>query len=114
MFGKMFSFLDDFERENVGHDENGEVIIDTCLVPDGVMPYETAICHPEYNDGDWIIVEAYDNRDDAELGHKKWTETMMAETPPDTLKDCCNAMLGQLVEALSDERELIFPRVMKG
>ena len=51
-----------------------EVIISTMATGD-VAPYETAIKNPRYNEGHWCIVEFYDDRNEAEKGHKRWVET---------------------------------------
>lgn len=49
--------------------------------------YETAIAHPDYNDGALIIVECYDSEDEARMGHAKWPATMTTKELPDVLTD---------------------------
>jgi hypothetical protein len=55
--------------------------IDTCRVYDSKLPYETGIRHREYNDGHWVIVEAYNTKEDAEKGHQKWVKLLYKKLP---------------------------------
>ena len=101
----MFEFLFDagnYERRRVGRwdNESGDMMVSTASVSDGDHPYETAFQHPEYNQGKMVIVEAYDSRGDAESGHARWVKVMTEGPLPDELKDCCNAAVGQLLEAV--------------
>lgn len=64
---------EDFRKEVIGTDEVGEYTIDTCNTPD--CGYETGICK---NNGYWIIVQRYDTREQAELGHKIWMSVCAA------------------------------------
>lgn len=71
---EMYEFLeallsiDEFDLgDPVGSDRVGEYTIDTCDTID--QGYETAI---QKNEGNWIIVQRYDNREKAETGHKVW------------------------------------------
>lgn len=52
--------------EVVGRTEVGEYTVDTCHTRD--CGYETGIC----KDCEWIIVEYYDNKEDAFIGHERW------------------------------------------
>lgn len=46
-------------------------------------PYETAILSGRYSsDGDWIIVEEYENREQALVGHDKWVMKMTKSKLP--------------------------------
>jgi hypothetical protein len=96
----IFSFLGDFDNYDeraVARDEISDgLMIDTCSVSDGSQPYETAVMHPEYNDGKWVIVEAYDTKKAAKEGHKRWKATMTAEKLPEALIDCQNAHIAKL------------------
>jgi hypothetical protein len=56
-------------RGNVtGRAEIGEYIVDTCDTMD--CGYETGIC----KNNNWIIVEYYEDENEASVGHKKWCE----------------------------------------
>jgi hypothetical protein len=107
----MFHFLLDFEdyeqRKISRYDKNG-VLVDTARVSDGKQPYETGVEHPQYNNGNMIIVEGYDTIDAAKKGHDKWVKTITGEKLPDVLKDCCNAGIAQFGNCIG--METIFRR----
>ena len=81
-------------------------VVDTVSVTDGSHPYETAVSHPEYNDDRWIVVEAYDTREEAQEGHNKWVDIMSSDDLPDKLVDCCNAEISKFL----DPKKMIFYR----
>ena len=88
MYG-MFNFMsmaDNYEERKVDNTKFEKTEIDTCSVTDSNQDYETGIKDPRYNDGDWIIVEMYDTKEEAQTGHNKWVETMR-NNPPSELKD---------------------------
>lgn len=109
----MFDFLSMMgthdERKIDTYDENG-IFVDTCLVTDGSQPYETAIAHKNYNNGDMVIVESYDTKDEAQLGHEKWVSIMTSDRLPEYLIDCANADIAQLVELVGGELSMRFPK----
>jgi len=95
----MFSFwgmAGDYENRKIERFEEEGLVIDTCLVTDGEHLYETGVCHSSYNSGDWVIVEAYDTKEDAKEGHKKWIEIMTSDNLPEYLDDCMNAQVSHL------------------
>lgn len=100
----MFNFLNmrPYEQRNVDYYHKGKLDIDTSEVPDGSSPFETGIRHPDYNYGEWIIVEAYNNRENAQSGHNRWVESMAIL--PDELTDCANSFLVQCLEKQTFER----------
>jgi hypothetical protein len=105
----MFGFLNDMDNykdRKVDNYKEGGLEIDTARVSDGNQPYETGICHSEYNDGGWIIVEGYDNSDSAQEGHAKWVGIMTAQKLPEELRDCQNAEISTFL----DGDDLIFKR----
>lgn len=111
----MFDFFlmaDNYEDRVVANFTDGVLTVDTTYVNDGAHPYETGIEHPQYNEGDWVIVEAYDTKEDAQAGHDKWVVTMTADDLPPLLTDCANAEIGQLYGAMGGALE--FPRDMRG
>ncbi|KKM78779.1 hypothetical protein LCGC14_1356570 [marine sediment metagenome] len=85
----LLSTLDAFtiEERRLERFEAGDIIVDTCAASDSDRPYETAIQHPDYKGGLWIVVELYDTKAEARLGHYKWMALMMAGKPPDELRD---------------------------
>jgi hypothetical protein len=108
----LFDFLkdiDNYKDRAVARYEGKDFTIDTARVSDGVRPIETAVRHPEYNDGLWIIVDAYDNVDDAQTGHDRWIAIMTSNELPNQLIDCQNAEIGILLGEL-DAKKLVFNR----
>lgn len=109
----MFNFssmADNYEDRKVDRYEADKMIIDTASVTDGNQPYETGICHPEYNNGDWVIVEAYDTKEEAQEGHNKWVARMTSGNLPSSLKDCQNSGVSQLLDLVDGKLE--FPHVI--
>lgn len=97
----MFNFLNmmgDYEFRKVDNYSQGDVEVDTCRVTDSDAPYETAVAHPKYNSGKWVIVETYFSEDAAQEGHNRWVATMTAETLPDKLTDVSSAGVAGLVD----------------
>lgn len=76
--------------------EKEEVIFSTCSVSDGSKPFETAMRNLEYHDG-FVVLEAYNTKEEAEKGHTKWIELYVTNSLPDTVEDCCNGEIGQLI-----------------
>src|SRR3990167_9952930 len=95
-----FAMAGNHEERVVDNFTDGNMTIDTCRVTDGSRPYDTGIQHPNYGDGSWIIVEAYDTKDEAQIGHDKWVDTMTNSSLPKELKDCNNAGIAQLGAAM--------------
>jgi hypothetical protein len=93
MYEELFKMMFNYEERAVAHYESGVLAVDTCSVSDGEKEFETAVMHPSYL-SNWIIVEAYDTKEDAEKGHEKWVNIMMAEELPDKLVDCGNCPMG--------------------
>lgn len=107
----LFDFLLDglnYESRKVSHSEIGDAVIDTTAVSDGSQSFETGVKHPEFNDGKWIIVEAYDTKEEAQRGHECWVVTI-TENLPDQLTDCQNSEISQFLPKDS----LIYPRTRK-
>lgn len=97
----MFGFLDmmgSHSQRKIANDEVDGGVVDTCAVTDSAKPFETGIAHPAYNDGEWVIVELYDTREEAEEGHRKWVKVM--EGRPETLIDANQSEMGGFVDAL--------------
>lgn len=98
-----FGFLDmaGTQKERaVDRYEVGKLTVDTCAVTDADQPYETAVAHPAYNNGAWVIVEMYDTREAAQQGHKRWVEKMTAKKLPGRLVDTGMSQVNQLCDAL--------------
>ena len=112
----MFEFFDmvnNYEERKVENTEitNGE--IDTCAVSDSEQPYETGISHREYNDGEWIIVEMYETKEQAKEGHKRWVDKMSSDSLPNKLVDVSTSGIAGLLDAVSDDDWNVFHRKPK-
>jgi len=103
----MFNFLiaepyEDRKIDNTVLKDN--TVIDTCSVNDGHLPFETGIQSPKYNKGNWIIVEAYRTKKDAQKGHDKWVKVMSSIPLPEKLVDCSNSY----IQSISGSEEFEF------
>jgi len=109
----MFGFASDmgnYEVRKIARFEEGNLFVDTCSVSDGRQNYETAVEHPEYNDGRMVVVEAYDTPEEAQEGHDRWVAKMTQTDLPDQLEDCMNAHISELMSVFG-EHEMIFQRI---
>lgn len=89
----MFGMLYNYDARKVGNYEKENIRVSTAAVTDGDRPYETAIRHPEYNEGDFVVVEAYKSKREAKKGHAKWVKTITGKRLPKTLIECCNSLI---------------------
>lgn len=108
----MFDFLADigtYESRRVGRYDDEKLMVSTAGVSDGNYPYETAVRHPDYNNNQMVIVQAYDTKQEAEAGHAEWVERMTKEPLPEFLQDCQNSEVSQFLEA----SDLRFERTSK-
>lgn len=98
-----FSMAGNYEQRKVDNFEgdNG-LVVDTVAVTDSRKSYETGILHPAYNGGDWVIVDLYDTKKEAQAGHDKWVAIMTAEKLPEKLVDVSSAEVADLLDAFSD------------
>ncbi len=93
---------DDYEDRKVDcwNNEDGSQMVSTVAVSDGREPFETAVQHPAYHEGKMVIVECYPTKEDAQAGHDKWLNLVLADKLPITLIDCGNAQISQLIGAV--------------
>jgi hypothetical protein len=85
------------DYKKIARYEDDTLIVDTGSVQDGVLPYETTVSHPEYNEGHMIVVEAYLTEPDALGGHAEWTDKML-HRKPEYLEDVCNAHISRFAK----------------
>lgn len=86
--------LFNYEERKVARHEFGSLIIDTCWANDCNW-YETAVGHPSYNNGEWVIVEQYgEDLEAAKQGHVHWVKIMTAKDLPTQLEDIDTFSLG--------------------
>ena len=111
LFG-FFSMANDYEQRAVARHEDADTLltIDTARVTDSRHDYETAVAHPAYNDGEWVIVEIYDTEEQARAEHDKWVKVMTAAKLPDRLYDVSSATIKELAEAFGADYSEGFAR----
>lgn len=109
MFG--MDMFGTYEQRKVGcyEDTKGKKLVSTVAVTDSTFPYETAIQHPEYNNGALVIVENYETKGDAEIGHKRWVGIMKSDELPDPLMDTGQSKVSQMCD-LGGEAWRKYPR----
>jgi hypothetical protein len=104
----MFDFLSmlgNYKERKVKNTEINNAVIDTCAITDSSKPFETGICHPNYNSGRWIIVELYDTKEEAEEGHDRWVEVFSSSLPSKLVdvSDCDIVKLSKFLETIKTE-----------
>ena len=72
-------------RKDALTDEFDGIAIDTCLCADTKV-WETGICREDANDGNWVIATQYDDKAEAQEGHKQWVK-YLKENPTCELTD---------------------------
>ena len=98
----LFDFLsmaDDREERKIANTEINGATIDTCAVTDSNNPYETAISHPNYRNGHWIVVQEYNSKEEAKLGHSEWVEKFTDKLPEEVV-DVSTCEIAQFVNSL--------------
>lgn len=98
-----FNMMDSYEDRKVDRYEMGDLIISTARATDSDAPYETAVSHPSYNKGEFVIVENYWNAEDAQKGHDKWVDIMNNPVLPKTLTDVSLSGVSQLLDMFGDD-----------
>lgn len=109
----IFDFMQDFgnyEERKIDTYSEGDLFVDTCAVSDSTKPYETAVAHPRYNEGKMLIVELYDTKEKAQIGHDKWVKIMTAEKLPLTIEDVSTANIIQFGESIGVDMTIISER----
>ena len=101
LFG--LGMMGNYEDRKVDNFTKGDLVVDTVAVTDSTEPYETGICHPQYNSGSWVIVELYGTKKAAAVGHKKWIDIMTAKELPDKLIDVSTAEVTDLCDVFNND-----------
>lgn len=97
IFGFM-SMMTTYEQRKIERYNSKDFFVSTAMVTDSTQPYETAVCHKKYNNNKVIIVQMYNTKKVARLGHKKWVKKMSAKKLPSTLKDVSTATIIKLAK----------------
>lgn len=88
----MFEWLNmigNYEERKVAYTKTDNFTIDTAKVTDRQQPYETAIAHDDFNDGEWIILGWADTKEDAQKMHDSFVEYYKTHDV-DEIKDACS------------------------
>lgn len=93
---EFFAMMGNYEDRKVARHESNGMIVDTAAVTDSAQPFETAVSHPSYNGGKWVIVELYDTKELAKTGHKKWVKKMTKGKLPKSLRDVSTASIANM------------------
>jgi len=112
----VFDFLnmiDNYDERKIARYEKGDLIISTAEVSDTNTGYETAICHPKYNDGEWIIVQEYNSKIKAKKGHKIWVNRMTMKKLPPFLKDVSTLSLCRIIDKVEKDMGIKDGRIKK-
>ena len=91
------------ERKVARWPEEGDWVVDTCRVTDSDKPFETAVKHSSYNDGEMVIVEEYEDNESAQKGHDKWVKIMSANELPERLVDVSTCIASKFCGALTGD-----------
>lgn len=68
----MFEWLDmigNYEQRKVANFKNDIFEIDTAYVTDRDIPYETAVAHKNFRNGNWIVLGWRETKEDAQKFH---------------------------------------------
>lgn len=92
----------DMRPEQIATYHKGFVLVSTIKCQDTVLPYETAVSHPDFNDDKLIIVGSYSTIGEALAGHEKWIKVMTTEPLPEFLRDVGTFFAAMIVDLLNE------------
>jgi len=93
IFSGILSTMDEmmnpaYELRRIGRHEDSETKLFVSTVKSHDLPgYETAVAHPDYNNGKIVIVEEYETKQQAKEGHERWLAKMTSPELPEYLQD---------------------------
>jgi len=88
MFGiSWIDMIGTYEQRKVANYKNDIFEIDTVRVTDRRFPYETAIRHKNFNDGDWIVLGFSSTKEEAQEYHDKCVEQFTFSPYPVVIED---------------------------
>jgi len=106
----MFEFINmtsTYESRKIDRYENEDahVTVSTATINDSPAYAETAVCHPDYNDGKWIIVENHADRKSAQKAHNNWVKTITTKPLPNKLVDVSRCEVRELLDTFTHNDE---------
>ena len=106
----LFGFLDmdnNYEQRKVSNTVINNVEIDTVLVTDSSKDYETGICSSLYNGNKWVIVELYNTKEQAVIGHNNWVKKFSNKKRfPKFLEDVSTCSSAIFLRNIAPERRI--------
>lgn len=95
-------------------DDENEIMVSTAEVTDSELSFETAVVHPDYNDGKIVIVDSYGTKESAAEGHKKWVKIITTEPLPEHLTEKGLSVVSLMLDFVDDSPDWrVFPRKKK-
>ena len=104
---KIIEISKNYEERKVDFFNNGVCEVSTVSVTDGNLEFETAISHPNYNDGELIVIQAYATKELAQKGHDNWIKIMTSDSLPDKIRDCGNFFMSQILFKLDPDVRIV-------
>lgn len=71
--GMMFESESERVSRKTGHTKSKDWTVDTCYALDSGV-YETGISCKWIDNGEWVIVDEYETKEESVIGHKKWVK----------------------------------------
>ena len=84
------------EERCVDRYEDDNLLVSTVTTRDRGQLFETAIKHPQYNNGALVIVQEYNTKEEAQVGHDEWVEKMTQNELPKELMDMSTCKIAEL------------------
>ena len=95
--------------EPIGRFKKGKILISTSYVDD-THKFETGVVHPEFDPHRCIIVQEYENKRRAILGHKKWCQIMTTNPLPKHLIDVSTSFCAIMQDKTEGRAWRVFKR----
>lgn len=79
-----------YDQRNICHDvTSNKFEIDTSIVTDRTYKYESAVSHPEFNRGAWVILDSAPDEESAKVMHQSFIDYF--EEEGDSLEELVDA-----------------------
>ena len=96
-----------FEERCVDRYEDGDLLISTVTTRDRGQLFETAVRHPQYCNNEWVIVQEYNTKEEAQVGHDEWVEKMTQDELPKELMDMSTCKIAELCFGVGAKSRII-------
>ena len=86
--------------------EKDNIIVSTVEINDTPgFTYETAIAHPSYNNGEFVIVQLYKTEEETIIGHENWVTKMMQKKLPEVLIEVGECQITKMEDSACGGKE---------